>query len=191
MDISERLKIIRKRKGLTQKELAQKTQLSIASIQGYEQGKYKPKIEQILKLSSALGVSILDLDSNAYSNLTLDEQNLVEALNNLLQNKVSENDLDVLQSFITSEQAQRLMHTSVNIKSDQSHQKLISVYNQLNQEGQTKALAYIEDLARISEYVNQNKDTLKCLSVHVHTNTDQSTKEQNNNTNITNDDNQE
>ena len=39
MDISERIKLARKKNGLTQKDLAKKTGLSIASIQGYEQGK--------------------------------------------------------------------------------------------------------------------------------------------------------
>lgn len=61
MDISERIKLARKKNGLTQKDLAKKTGLSIASIQGYEQGKYKPKIEQIDKIASALGVQIIDL----------------------------------------------------------------------------------------------------------------------------------
>lgn len=61
MDISERIKIARKKNKLTQKDLAEKTGLSIASIQGYEQGKYKPKIEQIDKIASALGVQIIDL----------------------------------------------------------------------------------------------------------------------------------
>lgn len=37
MDIGTRIKELRKARGMTQKELAKKTSLSIASIQGYEQ----------------------------------------------------------------------------------------------------------------------------------------------------------
>lgn len=37
IDIGENIREIRKLKGMTQKELAKKTSLSIASIQGYEQ----------------------------------------------------------------------------------------------------------------------------------------------------------
>ncbi|MFR0073047.1 MAG: helix-turn-helix domain-containing protein [Blautia caecimuris] len=59
MNLSERIKDMRKEKGLTQKELAKKTGLSIASIQGYEQGKYKPKIEQLEKIISCFRMFIV------------------------------------------------------------------------------------------------------------------------------------
>lgn len=42
---------------MTQKQLAQKTGLSIATIQGYEQGKYEPKLESVKKIAEALGVT--------------------------------------------------------------------------------------------------------------------------------------
>lgn len=48
-EIGERIKELRKSKGVSQKELAQKTGLSIGSIQGYEQGRYNPKLEAIVK----------------------------------------------------------------------------------------------------------------------------------------------
>lgn len=63
MDISEKIKKLRKDKGLSQKELAKKAGLSIASIQGYEQGKYKPKKEATQKLARALGVLTYDIQT--------------------------------------------------------------------------------------------------------------------------------
>lgn len=57
-NISENIKKLRKDAGFTQQELSKKTGLSIASIQGYEQGKYKPKIEQLKKIATALNVPV-------------------------------------------------------------------------------------------------------------------------------------
>lgn len=57
-EIGERIKELRKSKKVSQKELAQKTGLSIGSIQGYEQGRYNPKLEAIVKIAGALGVDL-------------------------------------------------------------------------------------------------------------------------------------
>ena len=57
---------MRKKNGLTQKELAEKTGLSIATIQGYEQGKYKPKHESIKEIAKILHIPIsILLDKNS------------------------------------------------------------------------------------------------------------------------------
>ena len=56
MNLAENIKTYRKKAGLTQKELAEKTKLSIATIQGYEQEKYLPKAENLRKIAKALGV---------------------------------------------------------------------------------------------------------------------------------------
>lgn len=61
MNTAEQIKFFRKRAGLTQRELAKKTGLSIATIQGYEQSKYKPKAEAAQKIANALNISIHDL----------------------------------------------------------------------------------------------------------------------------------
>lgn len=57
-EIGERIKELRKSKKVSQKELAQKAGLSIGSIQGYEQGRYNPKLEAIAKIAGALGVDL-------------------------------------------------------------------------------------------------------------------------------------
>lgn len=67
METPERIKSIRKKKGFTQKQLAEKTGLSIASIQGYEQGKYKPKVETLQKIAEVLETDILRFfDENVF-----------------------------------------------------------------------------------------------------------------------------
>ena len=70
MNISEKIKQLRKNKKMSQKELAQKTGLSIGSIQGYEQGRYNPKLETVLKIADALEIS----PSVFYDDLTQEER---------------------------------------------------------------------------------------------------------------------
>ena len=70
MDIGTRIKELRKARGMTQEELAKKTSLSIASIQGYEQKKYKPKLNTIAKIANALDVLPRDLIGNNFNEFT-------------------------------------------------------------------------------------------------------------------------
>ena len=71
MTIGERIKQARKAKGLTQKELAEKTGLSIGTVQGYEQ-RNKPKMASIEKIVSALNVPVSDLLDKPRTNTPTD-----------------------------------------------------------------------------------------------------------------------
>ena len=62
MSIAENIKILRKEKGMTQKQLAQKAVLAVITIQQYEAGKYKPNIQALAKIAEALNVYIGKLD---------------------------------------------------------------------------------------------------------------------------------
>lgn len=67
MTVGEKIQAIRKEKGLSQKDLAEKTGLSIATIQGYEQGKYKPKIEKIQMICDKIEIPLrrlIQVDKN-------------------------------------------------------------------------------------------------------------------------------
>lgn len=57
MDIGERIKNLRKQKGLTQKELAKLSSISEISIRKYENGHRQPKQKAIYQLAKALNVS--------------------------------------------------------------------------------------------------------------------------------------
>lgn len=79
MDIGTKIKELRKDKGFSQKQLANTSGLSVASIQGYEQGKYKPKKETLTKIAKALNVSVADLDPDTYFfDLTDKQRNIIE-----------------------------------------------------------------------------------------------------------------
>ena len=61
MGIPENIKELRKSLKMTQKDLAQITGLSIGTIQGYEQGRYEPKIETLRLLMDALSCNYEDI----------------------------------------------------------------------------------------------------------------------------------
>lgn len=61
MTIGERIKEIRKSRGMTQLELAKKICTTPQNVSQYERGIRKPKVETITKISHALDVSPSDL----------------------------------------------------------------------------------------------------------------------------------
>ena len=61
MSAGERIKIARKKAGMTQAELAAKSGLAAISIHQYEAGKRHPQLKQILHIADALGVDALEL----------------------------------------------------------------------------------------------------------------------------------
>ncbi len=61
MTIGENIRYFRKQSHLTQKQLADLCGIHELSIRGYEAGKYKPKSENLSKLSNALNCDIDDL----------------------------------------------------------------------------------------------------------------------------------
>lgn len=80
MAIGERIRQIRKEKGITQKRLAELTGIAEITIRQYEAGKYKPKSITIHKIAKALGVSACDLDEQLIVNKPLCEYTTKELL---------------------------------------------------------------------------------------------------------------
>lgn len=58
MTIGERIKTIRRQKGMTQKEVGDLCGMADSNIRAYELGKGTPKIETLQRIASALGVSV-------------------------------------------------------------------------------------------------------------------------------------
>ena len=72
MTVGEKIKYFRTLHGFTQDQLVQATGLSISTLQKYESDERKPKPEQLLKISQALGISInvfMDFDIHTISDL--------------------------------------------------------------------------------------------------------------------------
>lgn len=133
MAISERLKDLRKKHGLTQSALAEKVGLSIGTIQGYEQGRYEPKIETVLKLACAL-----DLEN-------LSELIEVSPSTEIMW-KHREDDLGkkYFENYFTKQ--------SPKTGEDARLDAIIDCYDKLNFAGRNKAVEQIELLTKIPEY---------------------------------------
>lgn len=61
MEIADRIKELRKKKGISQKDLAKKLGTSPQNLAQYESGKRQPKIETLDKIASALSVTRYEL----------------------------------------------------------------------------------------------------------------------------------
>lgn len=72
MDLGSIIKDLRKKKGMKQSELANKAGISRVAVGNYERNERTPNAEILLKLATALDVSILDL-----MNLSADDYDLI------------------------------------------------------------------------------------------------------------------
>lgn len=58
MTIGEKIRKYRKEKGLTQKKLAELSELATITIQQYEANKYKPKFESLQRIANVLNIDV-------------------------------------------------------------------------------------------------------------------------------------
>lgn len=68
MKFNERLRAIRKEKGLTQAELAEKAGIAVNSVRLYEAGARLPKLDTIARMAVAMGLSANDLIAGQWGN---------------------------------------------------------------------------------------------------------------------------
>lgn len=129
MEIGERIRLARKDKGLSQKALAVKANLSTTAIQNYEYGKYKPKVEQVERIANALGVTAVDLMGIEYFDATIDTGQLRK-------------EIDALDSIESAYGKDAL--------------QLLTDYLSLNEQGKRKASEYLTDLTEQPKYQQQN-----------------------------------
>lgn len=56
-----KLEMIRKQKGIKQQEIADATGVSISAVSHWESGRYKPSVENLIKIAEVLQCSIDEL----------------------------------------------------------------------------------------------------------------------------------
>lgn len=61
MTLGERIKLERKKKGITQKQLAEKINKGFSTVQKYEIDVITPPLDMIQKIADALEISVMDL----------------------------------------------------------------------------------------------------------------------------------
>ncbi|MDE5801876.1 MAG: helix-turn-helix domain-containing protein [Lachnospiraceae bacterium] len=136
MTVGEKIKELRSKKGMTQKELGEKCGFADSAIRRYELGKANPKLETIKRIANALEVPTWEL-------LGISKQEAVLAYENDYYNKTD---------YETSE-------LSPIIKDDIIHEsrfnKLKNAYNMLNDSGQKEAIKRVEELTEIKRYTEK------------------------------------
>ena len=154
MSIADALKDARKKKGISQRKLALKTGISLGAIQGYEQGRYKPKYEQAEKLSNILEIPISALIEPTVLRLS-------HSMIDLFSKDAS------LREIILSPE-EKALDASLNHS-----------FTELNISGKRKLVEYAEDLTKIPEYRKQQPDTSEepavsdLLAAHARTDVEQ------------------
>lgn len=175
--IGEAIKEIRKEKGLTQEELAKQTGLSLGSIQGYEQNRYKPKFEQLEKIATALHCNAGELLNNRLTVVTTSPISVKDGVlfleNSYFDSEFGTGDIYNLfddvhkKKFLEAVSKQcgeeikevkfspiRLMGSSTKKTSKQDiiSKRINNNLKKLNKQGQEKLYNYSCDLLKIPEY---------------------------------------
>ncbi len=133
MAIGENIRRLRKEKGYTQKQLAEKCDMYESQIRKYELSNANPKLDTIRKISAALGVYISDLVDD-WSKISKDE--ISEDLENDGAENMSHNTAIELSGYPLAD----------------SEKPLLETYRQLNPAGQDKAIEQVKLLTKIPEY---------------------------------------
>lgn len=94
MSIGERIQELRKKKYMSQEDLAEKVDVSKQSVSKWELDKALPNIEKILKLCDIFEVSA-DYLLRGYDNIVEEVVNNIDESNNIIQEDNSENNKDI------------------------------------------------------------------------------------------------
>lgn len=160
MNIGDRIKEARKTAGLTQTQLAEKIGVATITIRQYELGKRQPRIEQLRKIASALGLYISDLvDGTKEGWKSLDVSTAFEEVSEKTKVEI-EKDVDIAHTIAAVIEYQNET-VSIHIGEDgYEHLRdamwafvdIVNDYNKLNAVGRNEALKRIRELTFIPEY---------------------------------------
>lgn len=124
MKIGEKIRTIRKQKGIKQKDLASSIGLTVNGLQKIEYGKTIPKRITVHKIAKVLGVSDTDLDDN---------------LREMLERFNQEHDPEALSKEVS-------VWESITETFGEEPASFFNDFLSLNPEGQQKASEYMEFL---------------------------------------------
>ena len=133
-NVGESIKKARKKRGYTQKELAELCGIATITLRQYESNKRTPNTLMLVKLSDILKIDIFDL-------LPVDTEPVSEELENELIYK--ENELKELE---------RLHLMGYDVFMSDAEVRTRKAFAKLNSTGQQKAAEQVELLAKIPEY---------------------------------------
>ena len=155
--VGKDLRQIRKEKGLTQIEVAERAGISVNSLRLYEAGKRNPRIDHFKRIMEALGGELI-VDSGIQRSLDRDKRRIAKSIKIAQSLGVDPVELEkVLQEELNCAIDELPGDTSLSMYdvkqplSDGAH-KLLNAFDQLNDEGQQKAVERVEELTEIPKY---------------------------------------
>lgn len=131
MSFSERLRAARKKAGLTQQRLAEKSGLATGTIQQYELNKRTPKPEAVAKIAEALDLGYsYTKDGEPYF-------------------------YDFVDTVQRPEYAKNEKFNNIQYK---DAQRIIEPYERLNDIGKNEAIKRVEELTELKKYAKDTKE---------------------------------
>lgn len=125
MTVGERIKAARKKRGMSQKELADKLGIPYQGISQYERGVRNPKAATLFRIAEILEVPYIDL----------------------ILGDVAEYQKNTYWGRITS-----IYYHLIGLSCGEFAEAFRQCFPQLNEQGQKKLAAYLQDLIKIEDY---------------------------------------
>lgn len=143
MTVAENIKRLRKEKGFTQKQLAEKCGMAESTLRQYEIGYRNPKLETLHKIANALDISIILLVEGCENKYPLSGKDFQLDLYNSMMN--AEKILDELEA----QKATRMSNT------EDIH--LLNDFRKLNNFGKKEARKRVQELTEIKRYTEKEE----------------------------------
>ena len=148
MTLGESIRLHRKRKGLTQKKLAELAGLSTGAIQQYELNKRQPKYETVKRIAEIIDMSIVTASRGRYMDPYILPQPTMDDIFEGLQFQVAHGKDE--------------LHTKPSHTLNESEFTLINYFRICNKKGKRKILEYAKDTVKIPEYqLDPDQDPLR------------------------------
>lgn len=162
MTIGDRIRAIRKGKGLTQKELAKKLGVSASMIGQYETNVRNPKFETIQKIASSLGVTTAEIiDLSPISPSLNSMYTLMEEVNNSICAKQENSDGSIPLSDSERQKLKKAAELYTHIPEELSKSSYfndimrmvcIGLFEKLDYQGKRIAIDMLQNLADDPSY---------------------------------------
>lgn len=167
--VGARIKELRKKRGLTQQQLASRIGVQHAVISKYETGKIEPSLAQLKLIASTLDVEVIELIDDAVNEISdflLNVQGLpknqvdevIRQYNAVLKEARPEDNVMVsMDGTVILEATGAHVQDIPNRFRGEQHfywwtEKIEAAMKSMNQTGQQKAVEQVEDLAKIPDY---------------------------------------
>lgn len=153
--IGQKIKELRIKQNMTQKELAAKSGLSEITIRKYESNERKPKIENIRNIAIALGGKLSDFLTVGQM---IEEYDPIDGIIDTVVKKEDGTVERTSRSFFTYNSN---AHTNEELPLTERERQLIEYFRLLNDKGKDKALEDVEMYTMIAMYRDKgviNKD---------------------------------